>query len=113
MYTYVIPLGMTYVTRFTKRYLLWTQLQCSLFNITQWIVCTIAKIQQSAFTEASFFTLPDVCKYLGGLQIVKSCLDRYTADRESQNDRLVRLGMDLATFCDDYVELKKAKIDAI
>ena len=37
---------------------------------------------------------------LGGLQMVLTCPARQTAGRESPQDWLVRLGIDIATICD-------------
>ena len=45
--------------------------------------------------------------------MVPSCLDKQTASREPPHNWLVRLGMDLATFCGTYMDLKTASIDTI
>ena len=60
----------------------------------------LPKVQQSTFTKVSFTGLSGIHKCLGGLQMAPTCPARQTASRESPQDWLVRLGIDVATFCD-------------
>ena len=60
----------------------------------------LSKVQQSTFTKASFTDLSGINGCLGGLLVAPTCLARQTAGRESPQDWLVRLGIDVATFCD-------------
>ena len=60
----------------------------------------LLKLEQSAFTQASFASLSDVHKCSGGLQMVPSSLSKQTADCESRLDWLMIMSMYLAAFCD-------------
>ena len=62
----------------------------------------LLKLEQSAFTQASFASLYDVHKYSGGFQMVSCSLSKQTADCESQLDWLMSVSMYLATFCDTW-----------
>ena len=59
----------------------------------------VIRFAKKCIAEASFFSLPDIHQCPGGLQLAPSCLDQQTAGRESPHNWLVRLGMNLATFC--------------
>ena len=58
------------------------------------------KVDQSAFTQASFSSLLNVHEYSGGLQMALSSLDKETAGCNSPHDWLMSLTMDLAALCD-------------
>ena len=58
----------------------------------------LPNLQRSAFTEASFTRLHGVNGCSGGLLMATTCLARKTDGRESPQDWLVRLGIDVATF---------------
>ena len=60
----------------------------------------LPKVQRSTFTEASFTGLSGIHWYSDGLEMAPTCPARQTASRESPHDRLVRLHIDVATFCD-------------
>ena len=53
------------------------------------------KVQQSAFTEASFTGLSDIHWCSGGLYKAQTCLTKQTAGRELPQDWLVRLGINV------------------
>ena len=59
-------------------------------------VCTIAKNLTVCFTKAFIFSLSNVRKCPGSLQMASSCPEKQMAGRESPHDWSV----DLATFCD-------------
>ena len=63
-------------------------------------VLILLKLEQSAFTEASFSRLSDIQECSGGLQMAPSSLGKQTADCESPHDWLMGLSMDLAALCD-------------
>ena len=58
----------------------------------------LPNLQWSAFTEASFTGLSGVHGCLGGLKMAPTFLARQIDGRESLQDWLVRLGIDVATF---------------
>ena len=65
----------------------------------QFMLVPLPNLQWSAFTEASFTGLCGVHGCSGGLSVAPTCLARQTDGRESLQDWLVRLGIDVATFC--------------
>ena len=66
----------------------------------QFMLVPLPKHQRSAFTEASFMGLSGIHGCSGGLYIAPTCPAWQTAGRESLQDWLVRLGMNVAKFCD-------------
>ena len=64
----------------------------------QFMLVPLPNLQRSAFTEASFTGLSGVHGCSGGLLMASACPARQTDGRESPQDWLVRLGIDLATF---------------
>ena len=64
----------------------------------QFMLVPLPKLQWSAFTGALFTDLSGIHGCLGGLLMAPTCPARQTAGRESLQDWLVRLGMDVATF---------------
>ena len=60
------------------------------------------KVKQCAFAETSSSILTDVRKCLDSLQMAPSYLRQQTASSELLYDWLVRLGIDLTTFCDTW-----------
>ena len=60
----------------------------------------LMKVEQSAFTQASFSSLSDIHKCSGGLQMVSSSLDKQRADCDLPHNWLMSLAMDLAALCD-------------
>ena len=65
-------------------------------------VCTIAKHSTVRFYWG-FFLQPVGHPWVPAWSInALSCLNKHTAGKESPCDYLVRLGMDLATFCDTW-----------
>ena len=66
----------------------------------QFMLIPLSKVQRSAFTAASFMGLSGVHWCSGGLQMAPTYPARQTASRESPQDWMVRLGIDVATFCD-------------
>ena len=66
----------------------------------QFMLVPLPKLQQSAFTEASFTGLSGIHGCSGGLLMASACPARQTDGRESPQDWLVRLGIDVATFWD-------------
>ena len=60
----------------------------------------LLKVEQSAFTQASFSSLSDIHRCSGGLQMVPSSLDKQTFGCDSPHDWLMILAMDLAALCD-------------
>ena len=67
----------------------------------QHICLILLKLEQSAFTQASFSNLFDIHKYLCDLQMAQSSLGKQTADCESPHYWLMSLPMDLAVFSKD------------
>ena len=64
-------------------------------------MCVILlKVEQSAFTQASFSSLSDIHECSGGLQIAPSSLDKQIADCDSPLNWMMNLAMDLAVLCD-------------
>ena len=61
---------------------------------------TQLKEEQSAFSQASFLSLSDIHKCLGGLQMDPSSLDKQKADCDSPHNWLMSLATDLAALCD-------------
>ena len=59
----------------------------------------LMKVEQSAFTQASFSSLSDIHECSGGLQMALSSLGKQTADYELPYDWLMSLAMDLAALC--------------
>ena len=64
----------------------------------QFMLVPLPKLQRSAFTKASFTGLSGIHGCSGGLQMAPTCPARRTAGRESLQDWLVRLGINVATF---------------
>ena len=64
----------------------------------QSMLVPLPNLQQSAFTEASFTGLSGIHGCLGGLLMAPTFPARQTDGRESLQDWLVRLGIDVATF---------------
>ena len=64
----------------------------------QFMLVPLPNLQRSAFTEASFTGLSGVHGCSGGLLMASAFPARQTDGRESPQDWLVRLGIDLATF---------------
>ena len=64
----------------------------------QFMLVPLPNLQRSAFTEASFTGLSGVHGCSGGLLMARTCPVRQTDGRESLQDWLVRLGIDVATF---------------
>ena len=60
----------------------------------------LLKVEQSAFTHASFSSLFDINECLGGLQMAPSSLGKQTVDCESPHNWLMHLSMHLAALCD-------------
>ena len=60
----------------------------------------LLKVEQSAFTQASFSSLSGIHKCSGGLYMAPSSLDKQTADCESLHNWMMSLTMDLAALCD-------------
>ena len=58
-------------------------------------VLILLKVEQSAFTQASFSSLSCIYEYLGGLSLGKQ-----TADCVSPHDWLMSVAMDLTALCD-------------
>ena len=71
------------------------------------------KVTQTAFVVACFWSLSDICEWLGRLQMATYPLDKQTAGCNSPPDWLVGFAMDLAALCDTYVVVKMAPMDAI
>ena len=95
------------MTRFAKRGLIhhsfMTQLSSpfdSYINRPTAHVFNILKVEQSAFTHASFSSLSDVHECSGSLQLALSSLDRQTTDCDSPHDSLISSAMALAALCD-------------
>ena len=66
----------------------------------QFMLVPLPNLQRSAFTEASFTGLSGIHGCSGGLLMASACPARQTDGRESPQDWLVRLGIDVATFWD-------------
>ena len=64
----------------------------------QFMLVPLPNLQRSAFTEASFTGLSGVHGCSGGLLMASTCPARQADGRESPQDWLVRLGIDVATF---------------
>ena len=64
----------------------------------QFMLVPLPNLQRSAFTEASFTGLSGVHGCSGGLLMASACPARQTDGRESPQDWLVRLGINVATF---------------
>ena len=64
----------------------------------QFMLVPLPNLQRSAFTEASFTGLSDVHGCSGGLLMASACPARQTDGRESPQNWLVRLGVNVATF---------------
>ena len=64
----------------------------------QFMLVSLPNLQRSAFTDASFMGLSGVHGCSGGLLMASACPARQTDGRESPQDWLVRLGIDVATF---------------
>ena len=64
----------------------------------QFVLVPLPNLQRSAFTEASFTGLSGVHGCLGGLLMASARPARQTDGRESPQDWLVRLGINVATF---------------
>ena len=62
----------------------------------------LLKVEQSAFTQASFSSLSDIHKCSGGLQMASSSLGNHTTDSESPIDWLMSLSMNLAALCNKW-----------
>ena len=60
----------------------------------------LLKVEESAFTQASFLSLFDIHMCSGDLQMALSSLGKQTADCESSHNWLMSLSMDLAALCD-------------
>ena len=58
------------------------------------------KVEQSAFTQASFSSLSDVHKCSSGLRMASFSLDKQTANCDSPHNWLMSLAMDLIVLCD-------------
>ena len=69
---------------------------------------TLPNLQQSALTEASFTGLSGVHGCSGGLLMAPTCPAKQTAGRESLQDWLVRLDIDVRSYILICVELKTA-----
>ena len=102
----------TFVSRFSKGvFYAHAQFQVPLFTAirqiqqytnSSYLRIPPPKFQGSAFTEASFTDLSGVHECSGGVYMPPSCPARQAAGRGSLQDLdwLVRLGIDVATFCD-------------
>ena len=66
----------------------------------QFMLVPLPNLQRSAFTEASFAGLSGVHGCSGGLLMASALPARQTDGRESPQDWLVRLGINVATFLD-------------
>ena len=64
----------------------------------QFMPVPLPNLQRSAFTEASFTGLSGIHGCSGGLLMAPTCPARQTDSRESLQDWLVRLSIDVATF---------------
>ena len=64
----------------------------------QFMLVPLPNLQRSAFTEASFTGLSGVHGCSDDLLMASTCPARQTDGRESPQDWLVRLGIDVATF---------------
>ena len=60
---------------------------------------TLLKVEQPAFTQASFSSLSDVHKRLDGIQMAPFSLDVETPT-DLSHDWLMNFAMDLAALCD-------------
>ena len=84
-------------TRTVYRHTFYRQLLAT--SMYQLHMCLILlKIEQSTFTQASFY-LSDVYECSGGLQMAPSSLGKQTADCESPHNWLMSLSMHLAALC--------------
>ena len=66
----------------------------------QYMYLILLKVDQSAFTQTSFSSLPDVHECSGGLHMALSSLDKETAGCNSPHEWLMSLAMGLASLCD-------------
>ena len=64
----------------------------------QFMLVPLPNLQRSAFTEASFTGLSGIHGCSGGLLMAPTCPARQRNSRESPQDWLVRLDIDVATF---------------
>ena len=76
-------------------------------------VCTVAKSSTVCFYWDFLLQTVWHPTVLRWFKMAPSCLKKQTYSRESPLNWLVRLGMELATFCDMYMELKTTWINAI
>ena len=95
------------VTKFAIRDLIYTvsrhTFHCHLIatSMRQQHMClTLLKVEQFAFTQASFSSLSNVHECSGGFQMVPSSLDKQTVGCYSPHNWLISLAMDLAALCD-------------
>ena len=93
-----LPVGVLY-TQFQDTFFTWHLIGTSMDQ--QHIRLILLKVEQSAFTQASLSSLLDVHKYLGGLQMALSSLEKQTANCDSPHEWLINLtinGWHLAVF---------------
>ena len=64
----------------------------------QFMLVPLPNLLRSAFTEASFTGLSGIHGCSGGLLMASACPARQTDGRESPQDWLMRLGINVATF---------------
>ena len=95
------------MTRFAKRVLYTHSFKTHLsspfvsyINGPTYICLILLKVEQSAFTQASFLSMSDIHKCSCGLQMASSSPGKQTADCESLHDWLMHLSMDLTALCD-------------